>query len=112
MLDAAYIEPVNVARMSGTFDLEERLRAQTTNILQEEIHNLYNLLLFVNLTNDDNLQVRINYLVYSSSIYKQICAVVFFYSQQPPVSQGLFVIKDSRLHSFRHTTLGRTSLGE
>jgi len=38
MLDAACLEPVNVARMASTFDLEERLRTQTTNILQEEIH--------------------------------------------------------------------------
>jgi hypothetical protein len=39
MLDAAYLEPVNVARISGTFDLEERLQTQTANILQEEIQS-------------------------------------------------------------------------
>jgi len=38
MLDATYLEPVNVARMSSKFDLEERMWKQTTNILQEEIH--------------------------------------------------------------------------
>ena len=37
MLDATYLELVNVARMSSTFDLEGSLRTQTTNILQEEI---------------------------------------------------------------------------
>jgi hypothetical protein len=35
MLNAACLEPVNVARISSTFDLEECLRTQTANILQE-----------------------------------------------------------------------------
>jgi hypothetical protein len=38
MLDAAYLETVNVARMSGTFNLQDQLRTQTTHMLQEEIH--------------------------------------------------------------------------
>lgn len=38
MLNATYLEPVNVAWMSSTFDLEERMWTQTTNILQEQIH--------------------------------------------------------------------------
>jgi len=38
MLDAACLEPVNLARMSSTFYLEEPLRTQTKNILQEENH--------------------------------------------------------------------------
>jgi len=36
----------------------------------------------------------------------------FFLLQQPLVSQGLLVIDVSRSHSFRHTTLDRTPLGE
>ena len=35
---------------------------------------------------------------------------LFTMAQQPPVDQGLLIIKDSRSHSVLHTTLGRTPL--
>jgi len=39
-------------------------------------------------------------------------SIVFPITQQPPLSQGLLIIKASRSHSVRHTKLGRTPLGE
>jgi hypothetical protein len=36
----------------------------------------------------------------------------YFFKQQPPVGEGLLIIKASQPHSVRHTTLGRTRINE
>jgi hypothetical protein len=45
-------------------------------------------------------------------IFLIIIIYLFFMARLPQVGQGLLIFGDPRLHSYKHTTLGRTALDE
>ena len=59
------------------------------------------------------LVATFNNSVFCLLVFVQLYSIIFFYHDATPLeSQGLLIVEDTRSHTVRHTTLGRTPLDE